>query len=33
MSWYTYTNYWNFVKNIPNLEDTGTFLSNTWLDL
>ncbi len=33
MSWYTYTNYWKFVKNIDVLGDTGTFLSNQWLDL
>ncbi len=33
MSWYAYTNYWTFVKNTPELGDTGTFLSNTWLDL
>jgi|GEM_PF-958343 len=33
MSWYTYTNYWNFARNIPNLGDTGTFLSNSWLAL
>jgi len=33
MSWYSYTNYWNFVKNIHVLGDTGTFLSDTWLDL
>ena len=31
MSWYTYTNYWNFVKNIHVLGDTGTFLSDSWL--
>jgi ABC-type transport system substrate-binding protein len=33
MSWYAYTNYWNFVKNVHVLGDTGTFLSDTWLDL
>ena len=33
MSWYTYTNYWTFVKNVHELGDTGTFLSDTWLDL
>jgi ABC-type transport system substrate-binding protein len=33
MSWYTYTNYWNFVKNVHVLGDTGTFLSDGWLDL
>ena len=33
MSWYAYTNYWTFVKNTPELGDTGTFLSTTWLDL
>jgi peptide/nickel transport system substrate-binding protein len=33
MSWYTYTNYWNFVKNIHVLGDTGTFTSDQWLDL
>ncbi|MBI5284631.1 MAG: ABC transporter substrate-binding protein [Chloroflexi bacterium] len=33
MSWYAYTNRWNFVKNTHILGDTGTFLSDTWLDL
>lgn len=33
MSWYSYTNYWTFVKNIQVLGDTGTFLSDSWLDL
>ena len=33
MSWYAYTNYWNFVKNVHVLGDTGTFLSDDWLDL
>ena len=33
MSWYSYTNYWNFVKNVHVLGDTGTFLSDGWLDL
>ncbi len=33
MSWYSYTNYWNFVKNIQVLGDTSTFLSDEWLDL
>jgi ABC-type transport system substrate-binding protein len=33
MSWYAYTNYWNFVKNTHVLGDTGTFTSDTWLDL
>jgi ABC-type transport system substrate-binding protein len=33
MSWYAYTNYWNFVKNTHVLGDTGSFLSDTWLDL
>jgi len=33
MSWYTYTNYWTFVKNIHVLGDTSTFLSDQWLDL
>ena len=33
MSSYTSTTYWNFVKNVPVLGDTGTFLSTTWLDL
>ncbi len=33
MSWYAYTNYWNFVKNVKVLGDTSTFLSDVWLDL
>ena len=33
MSWYAYTNYWNFVKNVHVLGDTGNFLSDDWLDL
>ncbi len=33
MSWYAYTSYWNFVKDIKVLGDTGTFLSDVWLDL
>ena len=33
MSWYGYMNYWNFVKNIHVLGDTGTFLCDQWLDL
>jgi hypothetical protein len=33
MSWYAYTNFWSFVKNVHELGDTGTFLSDTWLDL
>ena len=33
MSWYDYTNYWNFVKNTHVLGDTGTFTSDSWLDL
>ncbi len=33
MSWYAYTNYWNFVKNEHVLGDTETFLSDQWLDL
>jgi peptide/nickel transport system substrate-binding protein len=33
MSWYTYTTYWNFVRNIHVLGDTATFLSDSWLDL
>ncbi len=33
MSWYAYTNRWDFVKNTHVLGDTGTFLSDTWLDL
>lgn len=33
-SWYTYSLYWNFVKNIPQgLGDTGTFMNDWWLDL
>jgi len=33
-SWYTYSLYWGLVKNIPQgLGDTGTFMSNWWLDL
>jgi ABC-type transport system substrate-binding protein len=32
-SWYAYTLYWDFVKNVHELGDTGTFLSDTWLDL
>jgi peptide/nickel transport system substrate-binding protein len=33
MSWYGYTNYWNFVKNEHVLGDTETFLSDVWLEL
>ncbi len=33
MSWYTYTNYWNFVKNVHVLGDTATFLSDQWLEM
>jgi peptide/nickel transport system substrate-binding protein len=33
MSYYTYTNYWSFVKNVHVLGDTSTFLGDTWLDL
>jgi ABC-type transport system substrate-binding protein len=33
MSWYTYTLYWNFVRNIHVLGDTQTFLSDSWLAL
>jgi ABC-type transport system substrate-binding protein len=33
MSWYTYTNYWNFVKNVHELGDTGLFLNDQWLDM
>jgi len=33
MSWYSYTTYWSFVRNIRVLGDTGTFLSETWLAL
>jgi peptide/nickel transport system substrate-binding protein len=33
MSWYSYTTYWNFVKNEKVLGDTSTFLSDVWLDL
>jgi peptide/nickel transport system substrate-binding protein len=33
MSWYSYTNYWTFAKNIHVLGDTGDFLSDSWLDL
>ncbi len=33
MSWYGYTNYWNFVKNVHVLGDTGTFVTDEWLDL
>jgi len=34
MSWYAYTMYWDFVKNVSSgLGDTGTFLSDFWLDL
>ena len=33
-SWYSYTMYWNFVKNPPQgVGDTGTFISTRWLDL
>ncbi len=33
-SWYTYSLYWNFLKNTPQgLGDTGSFLNNWWLDL
>jgi ABC-type transport system substrate-binding protein len=33
-SWYTYSLYWDFVKNVPQgVGDTGTFMSNWWLDL
>ena len=31
MSWYTYTNYWNFVRNVHVLGDMGAFLSDVWL--
>ncbi len=33
MSWYAYTNYWNFVKNAKVLGDTAIFLSDVWLEL
>jgi ABC-type transport system substrate-binding protein len=33
MSWYAYTNYWNFVKNEKVLGDTETFLSDVWLEM
>ena len=33
MSWYAYTSYWNFVKNVKVLGDTSTSLSGVWLDL
>jgi ABC-type transport system substrate-binding protein len=33
-SWYGYTMFWNFVKNVPQgLGDTGTFMSTRWLDV
>ncbi len=33
VSWYAYSNYWTFVKNVKMLGDTGAFLSDVWLDL
>lgn len=33
MSWYAYTNYWNFVRNVHVLGDTEEFLSDSWLAL
>jgi peptide/nickel transport system substrate-binding protein len=33
MSWYTYTNYWDFVKNVHVLGDTSTFVSDQWLEM
>ncbi len=32
-SWYADRLYWDFVKNVQELADTATFLSDTWLDL